>query len=621
MEFPSKGLVLLLGNNLASDGHLDSLGAGKTNFGTALSRAVVGIPDKLMSKFSRHKGGDTYVKVEGTLHEEPFIIETGYKCAELSKTGEGLRFQVGSQAPISRSHINLTKEELTRVIGVAPELSRWAVFVNGDKIRFDELSQREAVELLMVALHQPRWSAVSKKSHKARETFNEEVALNETRLRDSRQTVAECETSIQELTQKVNDATAAYDKAVQETDDRIRLADKALNVARSALENIQTKQKGVANEIEQITKQKAERYAELERSRLDHDSRLKIARDPIKGLVQDYTRKQDARVAAERGLKRPGHCPTCGQVWTMDEEHKAHLEEAIENARRVEDESKERLDQAQHAENSIQVGLDQVNEDLRQLNVKSSTTALSKDHQRLTREADQWVKAVHQAELELERESKGPDRSSVVAAQTELKAKQDQWSEAAAQVTKFEHDIADGRSAVNVLNYWVDAFDPKGITNMILREAVSPLNSIARRVSQVMVGGMIEVKFDTSHELQSGEERDELVVNVRAVEGSGDLDMTSKGESCIANLVISEALSEIGQVHGLVNFAWFDEVTKNFPAHVRSVFFHYLKEKADRLNQLIFVVDHSPEAANFADYVLLAEKTSSNGTTLKWIDR
>jgi len=621
VEFPPKGLIFLLGNNLASEGHLDGSGAGKTNFGTAISRAVLGVPDKLASKLSRHKRGNTYVRVAGDLRGEDFVIETGYKCQELSKTGEGLRFQVGSGEPISRSHVSLTKEELTRVIGVVPELARWVTFINGDKLQFDELSQRDAVELLMVALRQPRWSAVSKRSRKVLDVISEEMSLNETRVADTRRAIAACETAIVSLSRSRVDAQVAYDKSLAEQVERLKKESDDLQKLTEELAKIETRQAAISKEIERITKEKAESYAALENKRLELDGQLKMAREPIRGLIQDYTRKQDSKAAAWKSLHKPETCPTCGQPWTLDHEHKARLTESLERAQMEELESKQKLEAAQLQVSKLQGEFDAVCESLSQLNVKNSTVKLSVEHRKLGEQGDSITRDVRQIELTIERLSRGPDKSGIVKAETELAAKENQLQELGSTLVKLEKDLTDGRSSVGVINYWINAFDPKGIMNMLLREAIGPLNAVTKRVSQVMVGGMIEVTFDTRHELQSGEERDELVVNVKAVEGADELDMTSKGESSLANLIISEALAEISQVHGLVNFVWFDEVTKNFPAHVRSVFYQYLKDKANRLDQLIFIVDHSDEVMNYADYVLLAEKTVTKGTTLKWINR
>jgi DNA repair exonuclease SbcCD ATPase subunit len=179
-------------------------------------------------------------------------------------------------------------------------------------------------------------------------------------------------------------------------------------------------------------------------------------------------------------------------------------------------------------------------------------------------------------------------------------------------------ELSESEQMISVIKYWVGAFGAAGVSNMVLREAIGPLNEIARRVSHAMTCGMLEISFSTQRELATGEDKDELVVNIKNVFGSDDLDMSSKGERMLANLIIAETLSELSQASSLVNFSWYDEVARGLPPHVRAVLYQYLKEKAERGRQLIFVVDHNNESASFADHTLLVEK-KANGTTFRWM--
>ena len=97
VEFPSHGLIHVDGLNAASDGTFTSVGSGKTLLGEAITSALFGHTGRYQrfADFSAGGNGDTYVAVEGLLDEVPLLVEQGYKCPELSKTGEGLSFTVG----------------------------------------------------------------------------------------------------------------------------------------------------------------------------------------------------------------------------------------------------------------------------------------------------------------------------------------------------------------------------------------------------------------------------------------------------------------------------------------------------------------------------------------------
>jgi hypothetical protein len=98
------------------------------------------------------------------------------------------------------------------------------------------------------------------------------------------------------------------------------------------------------------------------------------------------------------------------------------------------------------------------------------------------------------------------------------------------------------------MDYWNVAFSPYGIPNMVLREALAPLNAEARRISTTMTGGTIEVVYSTTRELASGMEKAQLNIEVNNLLGSQDLAGSSKGECGLTNFIISETLCNVGQV-------------------------------------------------------------------------
>jgi hypothetical protein len=159
LEFPSHGLIWVTGQNTASGGKLESVGSGKTSIGEAICRALTGVYGRFSNiiDYSTHREGDMYVNLECDVKGAPLVIESGYRCAELSRTGEGLRFTFSGRK-IERGRFQQTREELTKTIRVTPNLVKWAVYIDGDKLKFNGLPEKEAVELVMSALSQPPWT-------------------------------------------------------------------------------------------------------------------------------------------------------------------------------------------------------------------------------------------------------------------------------------------------------------------------------------------------------------------------------------------------------------------------------------------------------------------------------
>jgi len=125
LEFPEKGLVLVVGHNLASGGKMESVGSGKTALGEALCRALVGVEGRYstLGHYSTNSHGNMYVRVETELQQNPFVVEMGHKCRELSITGEGLQYTAGSDKPIARGHVRETREEINKCLGLTTALS------------------------------------------------------------------------------------------------------------------------------------------------------------------------------------------------------------------------------------------------------------------------------------------------------------------------------------------------------------------------------------------------------------------------------------------------------------------------------------------------------------------
>lgn len=616
IEFPESGLVLVLGHNAVSEGHLDSLGAGKTNFGTALARTIVGLPDRPINKFSLKKKGNTYVKVEAQLKERPFKVEIGFKCPELSKTSEGIQFTLEGEEPFSRSHIQLTKDELAKTIRMTPSLARWTTWIDGEKLRFDDLSQRDAIDLLMTSLHQPSWTTIQKKCSGVMDYFTEELRRTELDFVKAEGDRAKLAVEVAQDKLELEKAKKSYDESYAKVQERVDEAEAQLRNYQAKLDQAKRIQGKIEKKIKAIEAENAKKFADLESKRMSIDGALRTQRETTKTKLKVHLGKQNNRINEEKPLKRPKSCPTCGRDWAMDHGHLVEMQQKVEKAKDEEEKAKQDLADSQREELNLQHQLDIVEGKLR-INPATFTRRLSLRHRRVEEIADQLARESQAEVVKLERLKAPVDRSAVTAAETRLNLHSDSHKKLDTEVERLAGEVADYRSTYAVVKYWHGSFGPNGISNMVLREAIGPLNEIARRISQTLCGGMIGVHFETEREMASGEGKDELTVHVDNVLGSGDLEMSSKGERCLSNLIIAETLSELSQAHSLIGFAWYDEVVNNLPAHVRMVVLHYLMEKARKNQQLIFIVDHYPESANFADHVLLAEKTRE-GTSLRW---
>jgi DNA repair exonuclease SbcCD ATPase subunit len=623
--FPDRGLVLVAGSNKASGGKLASVGAGKTGFGEAICRTLLGTRGRFThaKSFSRDKKGNSYVKVEATHNGVPLIVENGFKCKELSPTGEGLRYRYGDKPAVERSKMDETRNEIAAIIGVTPDLADWTVFIDGRKIEFDRLSQEDAVNLVMAAIMQPPWTQFFERSKKIVNTFDSTVA-NDTnnhaaalrRLEHAKSQVASAEAALRE-------EENVYKSQRQLNDERIAQLGQEKADRLQASETASTRQAAISKRIEQIENQKAEAHHKLEIERNDLDDKLRGEQEKKDAAIEKRSTAKAAFDTAQEKLGElqatPKDCPTCGKAWD-----KAHSEEEITKAQ-AKVEKANKAYQAEHAKVAkitgdmvaLQNKRREVSTKLQQLNASGEINDLSNEYQRLENSNKQRDQRVHAIDLEIVNLKKDVSDANVKAAKATLAERKSQVTKVNGEIVELAKLMAENQESLKVVKYWNRAFGPTGIPNMVLSEALGPMNEVSRAISNRMTGGTIHVTYSTTKMLATGASKAQLVINVDNEIGDSEIQGSSKGEGGLTNFIIAETLSEVGNVSNRIGFRWYDEIVPHQDPVVSRSIYSYMKEVANRLGILVFLVDHNPAAENYADHVLLVEKTKG-GTNVSW---
>ena len=627
LTFPDKGLVLVTGNNLASGGKMESVGSGKTALGEAICRALVGTDGRYanLGHYSHNGKGDMYVRLEASLKDKPVVVEMGHKCKELSQTGEGLRFRFSDQDVIERGHVRETREEIASAIGITPELAEWTVYIDGDRLRFNKQSERTSVGLLMTALQQPSWDKINERSRKLLGDAQKDAETEKSKL-----------TWMKGEKERLVEAERSAVRALEAEEGRVAQLAAQLATKRREVENdisartrqvtkIKARQSAIKTELKRLEVEGAAAYTILEKKRLalstDVTTNQLTRNDLVEAKATAFS-SQQAQVQILNDMRAvPANCPTCGKSWD-----KAHSKDEITKQEGKVSELKKDYGAAianiQNVDKSIGALRGQIQEleiRMRDLRTPAQTTALSYEYEENEREISSSGSAITQAQLRLQALQQGPDRSGIERCKAVLTERREQSAKVSTDLESTASKLAEAEEVVKVIGYWTEAFGPTGIPNLILSEAIAPLNEISRRISSLMTGGTIDISYATSRQLVSGRgASSELVINVNNKIGSKRIEGSSKGESGLTNLIIAETLSEVGSVSKRVGFRWYDEILNSQDAVVRRSILNYFKETAHRLGILIFVVDHHPEAASYADYVLVAQKTDSGTTKLLW---
>lgn len=623
VEFPESGIVVVTGANVASGGKLLSVGAGKTGLGEAVSRALFGVAGRFanLRQFSTDRKGDTYIKMEAVLLGKPLVVEMGYKCAEMNPEAEALRFHYNDKT-VERGRIQETRTELSQLIGVSTQLAEWTVFIDGDKLKFDRMSEQSTVELLMAALNQPPWTDYHEKAKGTLHHFKQVKAESHARKNEAQRRVSAANDDVLTAETVLSTEKRNYQTRLKQVEAERRREQALLAKLNESVSVSKQRRAAIVEEVKALVEADAEKaqQAEIRRNEIqDALHELQAQRDT---LVQEQSNASSSYSTVNRHLttlkSEPKECPTCGKPWD-----RAHSDEEIQKqtsavmaCRLAWQAATKALNDHDAVIKNTRKQLSEAEAALKSVDNKEAVNALRDEDVELEKAMTNMLHDAHQAELSLQKLEKTDD-SDVKTAEGTLKERKRVVAEAERAVSEAVEAVTEAEASLKVIEYWTRAYSPVGIPNMILEEAIAPLNHEAKRVSSMMTGNTIEVAFAASRQLASGSQKAELVINVNNRLGSADLQGSSKGEAGLTNFIIAETLAEVGRVAKRVGYRWYDEVVPHQDPVVCGSIYSYLRQIALNYGILIFLVDHNPLAANYADYVLVAEKTEK-GTALRW---
>lgn len=628
LNLPERGLVLVQGMNTASGGALLSVGSGKTGIGEAVSRTLLGVSGRFatMKQFSRDKAGNTYVKLDAELKGKPLIVESGYKCKELSLSGDALRYTYDGRT-VERGTIVQTREELSKLLGVSPLLASWTVFIDGDSIKFNKLGQADSVELVMASLRQPPWSHYHESSKAMLGQFRRAMVATETAHETAASAVRTAKTEMDNAQKEVAREQKIYDDALRSNEAEIKRYEDAITAKTQKAAAAKKEMADIQKKLKKMEEERAVAAHQLEIKLHEIEDKLAAAkqkREPFNEAKEAAQEKVSvARTAYNAYANSAKVCVTCKRPMGagIDKAHLQKLADALETAKTASQQATARWEKASTDVDDLNEAYRKISTQHREQSDKDTVKELSDRHEELDDLVSDAAETIHDWELAVAGLKKGPSDAALQTAKGRVTDRAKAYEAAQTKLDDAANALVADQATLKVLEYWNTAFSPYGIPNMVLRDAIAPLNKEARRVSAAMTGGTIEVRYSTVRELASGQEKAQLNIEVDNKLGDKDLTGSSKGEAGLTNFIIAETLSEVGQVSTRVGFRWYDEIVPHQDPKVCHSIYSYMKDIAQRLGIVVFLVDHNPVAANYADHVLIVEKTSESGviaSTVRW---
>ncbi len=247
------------------DFQVDSSGAGKTSLGEAINRVFLGASlSTQISDYSLDWAGNTYVDARATLRGRPLRVELGYRCPEFDSDGEGLRFTFDGAAPVEWPRATQTRAELSALIGVSPEASLWTTFIDGDRLKFNRLSQGDALGLLMQALNQPPWDLYQERAKKRRDDLEYTVTQAAAKLEQLKANAEALGISVGTAAQLVEQENTAYQLRYSSYETAMRTHRASLDEAVALVLKAEEECKRIRKEIRAAEAADAEEFGKLE---------------------------------------------------------------------------------------------------------------------------------------------------------------------------------------------------------------------------------------------------------------------------------------------------------------------------------------------------------------------
>lgn len=624
IEFPERGLVFVRGINTAAKGKMVSIGSGKTALGEAISRALFGVKGRYnqLGNYSTQGKGDAYVCVQCLHNGTPLKVELGFKCQEISTTGEGLKFKYGDNNEVYRGRIEQTREDLVKVLTVPPDLASWTVHLDGDALKFNDLTESKSVDLLMAALMQPRWNVCSKQTNDKASELKRQLGTERINVDSAKEAVGEAEVELQTSKANLSEAKNVYAEEVMQAKAQLAQIEKMITETSQRMLQRQARMKEIKKEIERRTSATAEKLKACEIAVNEKQDAFHTITEELADLrVEEGRLKRDYDHAVSRldtAKRTPANCPTCANPWDRGEKEVQEWTTRLAKAKAAYDNAAKTTAAKRLSETKVTAACKAAREKLEAAKQELPTEELSQEYEELEDGVRADQSSISEDQQEKIRIQHGPDKTSITTFEAQCKEREKVLKKAQQNVDRLAAKVVETEELLRVVNYWQDAFGPTGIPNMVLGDALGPLNATSRRISALMSGGTLSVSYATSRTLKtSGAERAELTINVKNELGSHRADGSSKGEAGLNNLIIAETLAEVGGIAHRIGYRWYDEVGGNQDEIVRRSIYSYLSEIAQRYGILVFLVSHAPEAANYADYTLVAEKTAA-GTRYFW---
>ena len=109
------------------------------------------------------------------------------------------------------------RAQLERILQVTPELANWTTFIDGDRLKFNRMSQQDSVNLLMTALAQPPWTEYFELAAQKLQSANQQLSVSLRAVSNSKISVENLEANLAAAREDHREAQEEYQRQVDES--------------------------------------------------------------------------------------------------------------------------------------------------------------------------------------------------------------------------------------------------------------------------------------------------------------------------------------------------------------------------------------------------------------------
>ena len=523
-----------------------------------------------------------------------------------------------------RSELNDARNSLKACTARCEQMHQEILAAHEDKARAVASATEAAAQRAVIAAQQADARIAQAKADADAET---QRCLRDSAKRFA-QDIADSQMQVNEYAKRIE----ALQESLAEKRRELKSMEKQLADAQSKLKDTQdkiteraTSRKEIKAKIKKIEDSLADQNKAMEIEEMRLRNEKAVISHEKKPLTQLESQLSNEHYRSDLDLKslklKPKECPTCKKPWDKgpsDSDIEKATGKVTESVGKLK-EIRSKIEEVNLREEAKQAEIDEQQKRQRQLNVKDQVRGFSSELDALDKLDNKAASECTNLSVQIALLNKGPSDVSVVKAQGILDSKNASLVEYEDKVAVTTLELEENKQLCQVVEYWSGAFNSSGIPNMVLSRSVDPLNQVSMALSHRMSGGTLGISYETTKELSSGAEKNCLNIRVKNSRGASRVTGNSKGESGLTNLIVAETITEVGRVSSRIGFRWYDEVVNSQDPKVRRCILSYLKETAQRLGILIFVVDHHPEVSNYADHVLRATKSKEGVTTFSWV--